>query len=245
MNDTRPVVLVVDDDEQSRLLLRTMLMGAGYQVRLAADGEAALAIIHDEPPDLVLLDMVMPQLNGWGVLRRLPENPPPVVAMSGEYVSPAALGFGPAAVRGYVMKPFHVATLLQTCARALGRTPSSGQHLQDRRYVHRRPIEVVVTLLGADRRALAVGRSIDVSLQGLQLRLGTNLALGQNVRLSLEVPGEEAIYLRGVVRWSEQGNVGIDLAELAPDSVKRLEALLAHPPPPKLLSSRPVLGDAE
>jgi signal transduction histidine kinase len=66
-----PEVLVVDDDPRNRKLLEEYLSGAGYDVRLAADGRTALAMAAERPPDLVLLDVMMPDLSGLEVCRQL------------------------------------------------------------------------------------------------------------------------------------------------------------------------------
>lgn len=77
-------ILVVDDQEDIRLLLRIELSADGHQITEAGDGEAALAAIAADPPDLVLLDVMMPVLDGWEVLRRLDHGTgPPVVVVTG------------------------------------------------------------------------------------------------------------------------------------------------------------------
>ncbi len=64
-------VLVVDDEPKIRTVLRGYLEADGFQVREAADGEAALASVAADPPDLVILDVMLPGLDGIEVLRRL------------------------------------------------------------------------------------------------------------------------------------------------------------------------------
>jgi signal transduction histidine kinase len=68
-------VLVVDDDPRNRRLLEEYLVNAGYEVRLAPDGQTALAMAAERPPDLVLLDVMMPDLSGLEVCRRLKADP--------------------------------------------------------------------------------------------------------------------------------------------------------------------------
>ncbi|HEX4823285.1 MAG TPA: hybrid sensor histidine kinase/response regulator [Candidatus Polarisedimenticolaceae bacterium] len=68
-------VLVVDDDPRNRRLLEEYLVSAGYEVRLAPDGESALRMAAERPPDLVLLDVMMPDLSGLEVCRRLKADP--------------------------------------------------------------------------------------------------------------------------------------------------------------------------
>jgi two-component system response regulator MprA len=70
----RPRILVVDDDERIGAALRRALGHEGYQVDLAADGPAALARAADAPPDLVVLDVMLPGLSGVEVCRRLRES---------------------------------------------------------------------------------------------------------------------------------------------------------------------------
>lgn len=67
-------VLVVDDERLNRTLLRSLLQAAGYQVSEAEDGEQALQQVGAEAPDVVLLDVMMPGLDGYTVCRRIKEN---------------------------------------------------------------------------------------------------------------------------------------------------------------------------
>jgi CheY-like chemotaxis protein len=82
-----PTVLIVDDEAEIRALWRAALARLPCRILEAADGCAALAVIRATPPDLILLDIVMPQLDGWGVLRALQGDPHtraiPVVIISG------------------------------------------------------------------------------------------------------------------------------------------------------------------
>ena len=77
-------ILVVDDHEDIRLLLRIELSADGHQISEAADGEQALAALAANPPDLMLLDIMMPVMDGWEVLRRLGgREAPPVLVITG------------------------------------------------------------------------------------------------------------------------------------------------------------------
>src|SRR5436309_13475621 len=82
-----PVVLVVDDGAANRDLIRMFLSTIDCEVRLAADGVTALAMIEADPPDLVLLDVRMPRVDGYEVCRRIKAMPRgrllPVVMITG------------------------------------------------------------------------------------------------------------------------------------------------------------------
>jgi len=103
-----PVVLVVDDDDKLREFVRVHLELDGYDVREAASAEQALAAIEDQAPDLVLLDVVMPGVDGWQMLQQMQERHGaiPVIMFSGkvdEEVESAARERG---AQGFVGKPF-------------------------------------------------------------------------------------------------------------------------------------------
>jgi DNA-binding response OmpR family regulator len=68
---SRPRILVVDDDPIMRELLRGVLERAGHDVREAADGRAGLRDLYTATPDLVILDVAMPELDGWATLERI------------------------------------------------------------------------------------------------------------------------------------------------------------------------------
>jgi excisionase family DNA binding protein len=106
-----PVVLVVDDDPRLRELMRVNLELAGYSVKEAENGERALSAIEDRAPDLVLLDVVMPGVDGWQLLRQLEERHGsiPVIMFSGEAEGQAATDRGASA---FVGKPFDPEELL-------------------------------------------------------------------------------------------------------------------------------------
>jgi excisionase family DNA binding protein len=111
-----PLVLVVDDDPQVRELVRINLEIEGYAVREAGNAEEGLAAVDDDAPDLILLDVMMPQVDGWEMLRRVQERHGPgsipVVMFSGQLES----GEREATERGaraFVGKPFDLRALIE------------------------------------------------------------------------------------------------------------------------------------
>src|SRR5688500_5771793 len=67
-------VLIVDDDETILSLMEYLLSDVGYRVQVAQDGREALRVVANDRPDLILLDLMMPVLNGWEVMRQLRED---------------------------------------------------------------------------------------------------------------------------------------------------------------------------
>jgi len=70
-----PSVLIVDDEPNIRLSLEFLMRQAGYDVRVARDGDAALAAVAERVPDLVLLDVMMPGRDGYEVCQAIRANP--------------------------------------------------------------------------------------------------------------------------------------------------------------------------
>lgn len=133
-NESEAYVLVVDDEADLADLVAINLRMAGYRVATAPDGVEALAAVDGERPDLILLDVMMPRLDGWEVLAALQERPEtrdiPVVmltALSGE--RDIIRGHLSGAVR-YVTKPFDVTTLTGVVAEA--RQPLDDSHRKER-----------------------------------------------------------------------------------------------------------------
>ncbi|MDP9373223.1 MAG: response regulator [Chloroflexota bacterium] len=114
----REAVLVVDDDTAVRDLIEIILSDEGYRVRTAGDGRAALTLARDEPPDLVLMDVNMPILDGISACRQLRDDRRtahlPVMIMSARPVRPAQLD----ACRAdrFLPKPFDIEQLLDEIA---------------------------------------------------------------------------------------------------------------------------------
>jgi excisionase family DNA binding protein len=103
-----PLVLVVDDDAILREYMRVHLELEGYSVREAGSAEDALAVIEDGAPDLVLLDVVMPGIDGWQMLQRMQERygSIPVIMFSGQVDERSATEAEQRGARGFVGKPF-------------------------------------------------------------------------------------------------------------------------------------------
>ena len=122
-------ILVVDDEPDILLLHRLNLEGAGHEVLLAADGMKALQRIDEDAPDCVVLDVMMPVLDGWGVLEALRsrDTAPPVLVVSAKSASTDiehALSMGAA---GYLAKPFNSLTLLDEVAKLVGANGARGE----------------------------------------------------------------------------------------------------------------------
>ena len=115
-------ILIADDHDDNRELLRLLLSGAGYDVREARDGSECLALARDQPPDLILIDLSMPVLDGWGVFRELKTDqltqtiPCMAVTAHAELDRNEALETGFSA---YISKPFSSDVLLKTIATVL------------------------------------------------------------------------------------------------------------------------------
>jgi excisionase family DNA binding protein len=110
-----PVVLVVDDDPGVRDLVRANLEVEGYTVREAGSADEGMRQLEEETPDLILLDVMMPQVDGWEMLRRVQEQRGPagipVVMFSGQAeVGDEAASRG---AQGFVGKPFDLQRLIE------------------------------------------------------------------------------------------------------------------------------------
>ena len=121
----RKRVLIVDDEPSIRALCRVNLQLAGLEVLEAEDGEAALEQIADGQPDIVLLDVMMPRLDGWEVAQRLAAGSAtrdvPIVFLSARAgQEDRRQGFDAGGV-GYVVKPFDPVTLAATLRQTLDR----------------------------------------------------------------------------------------------------------------------------
>lgn len=108
-------ILVVDDLADNSLLLQTVLEGEGYQVEVADSGWAALTRIVTSPPDLVLLDVMMPEMSGFEVTRRIRQNASlpfiPILLVTGYTEPTPAEGFE-AGADGFILKPIDLDVLL-------------------------------------------------------------------------------------------------------------------------------------
>jgi two-component system alkaline phosphatase synthesis response regulator PhoP len=110
-------ILVVDDEESVRQVVSFTLEQAGYEVESSADGDDCLEKVYSFRPDLILLDLMMPLVDGWEVLRLLRSNPEtadiPVVILTAKgeiYDKMFALQQGAA---DYITKPFGKRELLE------------------------------------------------------------------------------------------------------------------------------------
>ena len=107
-----PVILVVEDNERNLKLLRDVLEYGGYDVRAARTAEDGIALAVSEPPDLVLMDLQLPGIDGMEALRQLRESPRtaaiPVVAVTAQAMKQDRERVRQAGFDGYVEKPISV-----------------------------------------------------------------------------------------------------------------------------------------
>ncbi len=122
--ETRKRILVVDDEPEITLVLRSALTKHGYDVRVANEGEAALELFYAWPPDLVITDLSMPNMNGLQLCERVRAiSQLPIIILSvksDEAAKVEALDLG---ADDYVTKPFGIGELLARVRAALRRSP--------------------------------------------------------------------------------------------------------------------------
>jgi DNA-binding response OmpR family regulator len=129
----KPHIVIVEDDPDTLLMIRMNLELVGFVTSLAADGGTAVRRVRAEKPDIVLLDLMLPVLDGWSVLAELGSSrlAPPIVvcsARTGARDRRRAREMGAAA---FLPKPFDIDELLGVLRSVLVTQPSVGELLLD------------------------------------------------------------------------------------------------------------------
>jgi DNA-binding NtrC family response regulator len=115
-------ILIADDEEALRVVMVTELEGEGYFVRQAADGQEAINILNQESFDLILLDIKMPNVDGFEVLRFVKKQSPQtkVIVLTGFADLKNAIESKKLGAEDFVSKPYDLVDLLTTVERVLG-----------------------------------------------------------------------------------------------------------------------------
>ncbi|MEJ2658650.1 MAG: sigma-54 dependent transcriptional regulator [Desulfobacterales bacterium] len=142
-------ILIIDDDDQLRKSFNKLLIEEGYHSKCAASGEAGLKIIQDETPDLVILDMRLPGMNGFETFKIIHEKEPklPVIIMTAFGTTETAIEATKMGAFDYILKPFDIPEILLVIRQAL----------EASRFM-RSPVDVDPVLQGSFRDAI-IGRS--------------------------------------------------------------------------------------
>jgi CheY-like chemotaxis protein len=117
-------ILVVDDNDDNVHIMSTILLGRGFEVRIARDGKSALQSVEQRRPDLILLDVMMPGLDGMQVLDAIKGDPRsasiPVVMVTAKAQDQDVLDGYRYGAEYYITKPFTSRQLLYAIALVLG-----------------------------------------------------------------------------------------------------------------------------
>jgi len=116
-------ILVVDDDRTARMVLEYALMADGFEVYTAEDGLAGLEIAREKVPDIILLDWMMPKMNGLEMLSRLRTDEVakhiPVFMLSSRFQEREIVEAFDKGIDAYITKPFNIVKLGKTIRRKL------------------------------------------------------------------------------------------------------------------------------
>ena len=128
-------LLLVEDNEYNRDMLTRRLAKKGYEVVVAVDGGEAVAKARSERPDLILMDMHLPEMDGWEVTRRLKAEPDtrpiPVVALTGHALAGHAEGARAAGCDAFVTKPCLPDALVDEIKRLLDAHRPNAENVKD------------------------------------------------------------------------------------------------------------------
>ena len=220
-------ILIVDDEPLMRELIAEVLGDAGYVVREAPDGSRAIEALRQATPDLMLLDLRMAGVDGWGVLAHVAtlSQRPRVLVMTGrgEIVPPGKLAHY---ITGHLLKPFQVDELFRACETALRARdvdPASGTRKEPRRnYLAQ---AALVSESGAD---LAPANLVQVSEHGFRVESELSMEPGDPIHVALAFPGrEKPVRLSGRVRWREGSVIGAEIEYVTADDATLLRELIS------------------
>jgi DNA-binding response OmpR family regulator len=176
---SRSRVLVVDDDELTRGVVREVLERAGHDVREACDGRAGLRDFYAATPDLVILDVEMPELDGWSTLERVRElSDVPVLMLTARTAELERVRGLRGGADDYVVKPFGRQELAARVQALLRRAPRGGEREQTTYADGRLSIDFAQHVVLYDDRA--------VTLTPLELKLLATFVRHPNQVLSRE-----------------------------------------------------------
>ena len=176
-------ILIVDDDLESLKLISLMLQRRGYEVTAAQSGEQALSKIENENPNLIILDVMMPDMDGYEVCRHLRANPqtshlPVIMFTAKTLVGDKVAGFQ-AGADDYVTKPIHPAELVSHVESLLQRSKSA---LAERRLVSQARI---IGVMGAKGGVGASTLALNLAVAACQPNAAARGEQGRSVRVSI------------------------------------------------------------
>jgi CheY-like chemotaxis protein len=129
-------ILVVDDESSIRMLIKTILQADGHHIVMASNGREALESVIASVPDLIVLDMMMPEMDGWRFLEELHlrdlRRHTRIVIVSGHHDPIGTLAAHRASARHFLPKPFEPSALSDMIADALSHTPEEIYEQRDR-----------------------------------------------------------------------------------------------------------------
>jgi signal transduction histidine kinase/DNA-binding response OmpR family regulator/fumarate reductase subunit D len=206
-----PYVLLIEDDPQSAELMRTQLGNAGYRVDVAGTGESGLALAREHRPDAVVLDVTLPGIDGWEVLRRFKADHRlagiPVFFASILDEAPAGIAFG---AHDWFVKPVDQPMLLSALANAVAARPAPRVLLVDHDDEVRDAVEKGLRAGGADVVACADGRD------GLERSRNEEFDL---IVCDMQSPEEDGFSLLAAIEQDPDGRhtpvLGLSAAALA------------------------------
>ncbi|AEV88087.1 integral membrane sensor hybrid histidine kinase [Actinoplanes sp. SE50] len=154
-----PCVLLIEDDPHSAELMQTQLSNAGYRVEVAGTGESGLAVARAHKPDAIVLDVELPGISGWEVIRRLKADAALAVVpvFFASILDEAAAGLALGA-HDYFIKPVDQPALLNALANAIAARPAPRVLVVDHDDAVRQAIEDGLRAGGADVVSCADGR---------------------------------------------------------------------------------------
>ncbi len=196
-------ILVIDDEPDLCQLVGLVLTAAGFKVVSASDGLAGIELAQKAQPTIILLDMIMPGLDGVSTCRSLKQNPVlkgiPVVGITAS----TELGYTEKAFRAgaefFLAKPFGRQSLVEIVNLAAQRAQRKAGHRGQTRFRTELPVRCVVP---GEREAAreVIGHTVNVSLDGFLLLLSETIGEGIVLRVQLRVP-EGIVTVEGTVIW--------------------------------------------
>ena len=223
-------ILAVDDTPDNLALIETILEDEGYEIILATSGAAALTLVEQSPPDLILLDIMMPEMDGYEVTRRIRQNPTlpyiPILLLTAHHASDVVAGLESGA-DDFVRKPVDVDELAARVRSLLRLKHSIDEReqlsLQRQDFISHLTHDLRTPLVAADHMLKLFGKEAFGSLSGemheaISAMLRSNYNLMQIVDTLLEVQCYEA----GAKKLNF---FPCDLTDIAQDVVQELKYL--------------------